>query len=208
MKYQIPHYPESPRFELDDASLIGQGNKRNCHAHPGDPAHCIKVARYQERWEECQEQSIVEWHYLRFLKRRRIPLHHVADCYGWVTTTSGVGLDLELVRNDDGTPALTLRNAMQNGAVSMDSIHTMLSELKAWALRHAVVIADLNTDNLMVRWTEGIPHFVIIDGLGSRHPGWKFYLYQRCKWLARFKTRRQWERQEKALFETLARITA
>lgn len=206
MIYPIPDSPPLPCFQLDETTIIGRGNKRDCHAHPNDPRRCIKVARHLDRWVECQEQTIVEWYYTSFLKRRDIPLRHAADCYGWANTSYGPGLVLERVRNNDGSPALTLRNAIEQRTISLEDADHMLDELKQWAISHSVVIADLNTDNLMVRWKNGLAHLVIIDGLGSRRADWKFTLYQKLPWLARFKTQRQWERQEISLFDTLHEI--
>src|SRR5690606_5573402 len=133
------------RLELSDDTLIGQGNKRDCHAHPQDPRLCIKVARDQARWQECHQQSVVEWYYLSHLRRQEVPFDHLVDCRGWVQTSRGIGLVLERVRDDDGGAAPTLGDALSSGHIRESEAFSLLATLKAWALKHAVVIADLNT---------------------------------------------------------------
>ncbi|GAB2796793.1 hypothetical protein GCM10027040_24150 [Halomonas shantousis] len=203
MKYAIPDFPSQPCYQLSDATLIGRGNKRDCHAHPTNPELCIKVARHPERWRECQEQNIVEWHYTNHLKQSGVPLDHAADCYGWVNTNYGAGLIMKRIREADGSSALTLRKALIKDRIDIKDTKLMLAELKRWAFQHAVVIADLNTDNLMVENHNGKLNFVFIDGLGSRKADRKFTLYQRFPSIARLKTYRQWKRQEKTLFRTV-----
>ncbi|MDI4637582.1 MULTISPECIES: YrbL family protein [Halomonadaceae] len=210
MTYFIPDVSDQAALELNDSLRIGRGNKRDCYVHPGDAGQCIKVARHQDRLEECQEQSIVEWFYLNHLKERQVPLTHIVDCYGWVNTRQGAGLALERVQQDCGRSALTLREALHQGQLNRAQLVRMLSELKSWATKYAVVIADLNTDNLMVRPgdDESGASLVLVDGFGSRKPDWKFTLYQRCLPFSRIKTQRQWKRQEVTLFDTVDEICA
>jgi hypothetical protein len=210
LTYFIPDVSDQAALELNDRLRIGRGNKRDCYVHPGDAGQCIKVARHQDRLEECQEQSIVEWFYLNHLKERQVPLTHIVDCYGWVNTRQGAGLALERVQQDCGRSALTLREALHQGQLNRAQLVRMLSELKSWATKYAVVIADLNTDNLMVRPgdDESGASLVLVDGFGSRKPDWKFTLYQRCLPFSRIKTQRQWKRQEVTLFDTVDEICA
>lgn len=196
LKYVIPKHPSSSSYQLSDSTLIGRGNKRDCYAHPEDPNLCIKVARYPERWQECQAQSIVEWYYTTHLKQRQVPLDHISDCHSWVQTNYAAGLVIERIRNEDGSPASTLRDALSTGRVEAAQTDRMLLELKHWLIKHAIAIADLNGANLMVKGQDGNDRLIFVDGIGSREPDWKFTLYQRHPWLARMKTKRQWKRQE------------
>jgi hypothetical protein len=199
LKYPIPEHSRSPYYELSDDTLIGQGNKRDCHAHPEDPNLCIKVARHPDNWRECHQQSVVEWYYLSHLRRRRVPFDHLVDCHGWVQTSRGSGLVLERVRDDEGSAAPTLGDALARGQVNELEAFSLLSTLRAWALKHAVAIADLNTANLMLRQRAGRRELVLVDGIGSRRAEWKFTLYQIFPALSRRKTRREWKHQGEGL---------
>lgn len=191
----MPDSLPGPVYELSEHTLIGRGSKRECHAHPGHDGLCIKVANDSARWVECQVQSVVESHYFAALSRRGVALRHMAACHGWVATTHGAGLVTERIRDDRGQPARTLREAVATGELDLTQAYMLLEALKQWALAHAVVIGDLRSTNLMVRWCDGQPSLVFVDGIGNRKLNWKFTLYLRYLWLARLKTRRQWRRQ-------------
>ncbi len=200
MKYVIPEHPPLPCYQLSERTLIGRGHKRDCHAHPDAPNLCIKVARHADRWQE----SAIEWYYITHLKQRRVPLDHIIDCYGWVQTNYGSGLVVERIRDGDGSPALTLCDAISAGKVDMNQTDIMLRKLKRWAISHGVAVAELNEVNLMVRKQGNDTNLVFIDGIGSRRKAdWKFTLYQRYPWFARMKTKRQWKRQEKEMRRAL-----
>jgi hypothetical protein len=199
LKYPIPEHCHSPYYELSDDTLIGQGNKRDCHEHPEDSSLCIKVARHPDNWEECHQQSVVEWYYLSHLRQRRVPFDHLVDCHGWVQTSRGAGLVLERVRDDAGSAAPTLGDALAHGDIDESEAFSLLSTVRTWALEHAVAIADLNTANLMLRHRAGHRELVLVDGIGSRRAEWKFMLYQTFPALSRRKTRREWKQQGEGL---------
>jgi len=206
LKYPIPEHSHSPYFELSDHTLIGQGNKRDCHVHPEDPGLCIKVPRHPDKWQECHQQSVVEWYYLSHLRRRRVPFDHLVDCHGWVQTSRGSGLVLERVRNDEGSAARTLGDALASGEIDESEAFSLLRALKSWALKHAVVIADLNTANLMLRHRAGRRELVLVDGIGARRAEWKFTLYQIFPALSRRKTRREWKHQGEGLARAIRNV--
>lgn len=206
MKYSIPTPPTSPAYHLTDKTIIGRGNKRDCHAHPDDPRLCIKVARHADRWHECQQQSIVEWYYLNHLKQRQVPLEHLADCHGWVNTNHGAGLVVERVRDDNNNAGVTLYDALNNRRIEARQAHRMLKSLGHWVITHSVVVADLNSTNIMVRKHHGENQLVFVDGVGSRKPEWKFTLYLRSPLFARLKTYRQWQRQGGRLAQVIDKL--
>lgn len=199
LKYPIPEHSDSPYYMLSDDTLIGQGNKRDCHEHPEDPGLCIKVARHPDNWEECHQQSVVEWYYLSHLRQRQVPFDHLVDCHGWVQTSRGAGLMLDRVRDDEGGLAPTLSDALTRGDIDEAEAFSLLSTVRTWALEHAVAIADLNTTNLMLRQRDGKRELVLVDGIGSRRAEWKFTLYQMFPTLSRRKTRREWKHQGEGL---------
>nr|WP_272884754.1 YrbL family protein [Chromohalobacter canadensis] len=203
LRYTIPNHPAHPVYELSEATLIGRGTKRDCHLHPGDSGLCIKVARYADSWWECQEQNIVDWYYINSLKKRNVPLDHLADCLGWVQTSYGAGLVTERVVDGDGYSTLTLRDAVGSGLVDMEQVTALLAVLKSWAFDYSVAVADLNGANLMLKKKGGEYILVFVDGIGSRKANLKFSLYQKYLWLARLKTKRQWQRQETSMFNVL-----
>ena len=69
----------------------------------------------------------------------------------------------------------------------------MLSELYAYLYRHAIIFADVGLNNLVCHKQNNNWHLTIIDGLGARRMGLKFFLYRKIHLLARMKLQRQWK---------------
>lgn len=195
----------APIYQLDEHTRIGLGHRRECHAHPERFSRCIKVAREASTADRADQNS-VEWRNFLALERRGVPLHHVARCHAWVRTNRGPGLVCERIRNADGRFARTLDEDVAHGAIEWAQTQALLAELEHWTLTFAVVVADLRSMNLMVRHGNNDMHLVFIDGLGGRRIDRNFVLRQHVPWLARRKTRRQWQKQGPATYAALKAI--
>lgn len=203
MADSIPHIPTDTFIELYENDLIGRGNKRSCYKHPDRSKLCIKVALNDNTWHE----NVIEWVYINHLKKRGVPLDHLIDCYYWVNTNFGPGLVFERVMDEDGSPSLSLADAVRNKVIGINDIAPMLEKLKGWAIKNSVVVAELNSVNMMVQKKNGIFKLVMVDGVGGRDRiTWKFYAYQRSKLLSRMKTRKQIKRLEPVLFDELTKL--
>lgn len=194
-----------PWCDLSTLTRIGRGSKRDCFAHPYDTGLCLKAARDVDT-SACHEQNRVEWRYGQWLQAHRVPLRHATRCSGWMRTAQGPALVVERVRDCDGTLAVTLRDALLWGDISLDGAQAMLAQVRRWALKYAVVVADLRSTNLMVRHDNGT-HLVFVDGLGARRLGPAFERQMRAPLLARLKTRRQWRRQKARIYTAIAALS-
>lgn len=196
-----------PYIKLDRSGCIGQGHQRECHVHPQNSQLCIKVPRHDEQGT-AKDQNSVEWRTFVNLKRRGVPLQHVAYCYDWVDTNHGPGLVCERVLNMDGSWARTLEEEVSVGTITLEQLDEAAQNLKDWSWTNAVVVADLRGSNLMVRHVDNGIQLVFIDGLGGRKLDQTFALRQKIAWLGRRKTRRQWRQQWPDKYDQLKRWLA
>jgi hypothetical protein len=193
----IPYIPANSFIELSENELIGRGNKRFCYKHPVESMLCIKVARKPTSWHE----NVIEWVYINHLKKQNVPLDHLIDCYYWINTNFGPGLVFERVMDEDGNPSPSLAEAIRKSKVEISDISPMLEDLKRWAIHHNVVVAELNSVNMMVQKKDGTYKLMMVDGVGARDRiSWKFHVYQKSKFFSRMKTRKQIKRLEPVLF--------
>jgi len=203
LAYGIPYIPATSFVELSEGDLIGKGNKRACYKHPDDQKLCIKVAHKATTWHE----NVIEWIYINHLKQQDVPLDHLIDCYYWTNTNFGPGLVFERVMDEDGTPSPSLAEAIRTRRVEISDISPMLEFLKKWAIHHSVVVAELNSVNMMVQKKNGSYNLMMVDGVGGRDRiTWKFYMYMKSNVFSRMKTRKQIRRLEPILFDEVSNI--
>jgi hypothetical protein len=166
--------------------LIGSGGDRDVWRHPVNPALCVKVAKpSQER-----AQNDIDYDYSSYLARRRVHGPHLTRMHGWVETNRGRGLVFDLVQQPDGTPCPTLPQALRAGMLDEDAAHRLISEAFDWMIANKVVLGDCGVSNFVVRdGADGSRHLVVVDGLGARHFGFKYWIRRRLAFLARRKTR-------------------
>lgn len=199
----IPYIPANSFVELSESELIGKGNKRFCYKHPIDSMLCIKVARNPSSWHE----NVIEWVYINHLKKQNVPLDHLIDCYCWVNTNFGPGLVFERVMDGDGNPSPSLADAIKTRKIDLSEVSPMLEDLKSWAFNYSVVVAELNSVNMMIQKKNGVYKLIMVDGVGGRDRiSWKFYAYQRSKFFSRLKTRKQIKRLEPVLFNEIREL--
>jgi len=179
---------------IDENLLIARGSERKCYAHPSMPDYCLKVPVISGLGRSCPQCRIDVYTAAR-LKARNVPLLHAPDCLGWVETSMGPAILVERIIDLDGKNSLTLKESIETGEFVWEKIEEMLNTLKKWAVKHAVVISELNVKNLMYRKNGSGGHLVIIDGLGGRKPDLVFFLRQHIPWMARQKTKKRWPRE-------------
>ncbi len=158
----------APPLDLDRALWIGSGWKRDCYLHPDEPGLCIKVARdkpggarrLRERlssWARAENTGDAhnrrEWQAYGTFGAQLAPF---VPCYhGFIATSRGPGLVVELVRDAHGSPSAPLRDwlhdgTQERGAALLDQFRIffdMLATRDLWLM-------DLNLQNFMIQVTE------------------------------------------------------
>lgn len=151
--------------DLSAATLIGHGWKRDCYLYPGDAGRCIKVPsispkgakRLRERFTEWRHGGSIgdqhnarEWAvYGRFkdLLAPYLPVYH-----GFVATTRGRGLLIDVVRDADGSPSAHLKDWLR--VAPAEKAAPLLAQLDALLdllLSHEIWLMDLNLTNFVAQ---------------------------------------------------------
>ncbi|MAL99566.1 YrbL family protein [Hydrocarboniclastica marina] len=163
---------------------FAEGGNRLCFVHPENPERCIKVRRPDfsleerrrqkgfpknlkplSRFDDNREEAAVM---TGLARRYGEPIYrHVSRCYGFVATSHGPGLISELIRNEDGTIASTLKKLLWDRGMTPECDRAIGDLCSFWE-KLAVPSRDLLLHNLVVEQTRsGASRIVVIDGLGS-----------------------------------------
>lgn len=161
-------------INLDDARLIGHGWKRDCYLHPGDPGLCIKVPSVSPKGTKRIRERFSEWHHggsigdqhnarewAAYRQVGGLLAPYLPACHGFVATSRGRGLIVELMRNADGRPSAHLKDWLrETPADAAAPLLGRLNELFDLLLRHEIWLMDLNLTNFVAQ----------IDGDGGARP--------------------------------------
>ncbi len=181
---------EANHYDLHSALPLGEGNERICYLHPDDKYKIIKVTKQASNG---RNQNQIEKIYLQELQQRKVPLQFIPSVYSWMNTSKGKGLVFDRIMNDDESPLLSLAECLQRKLICWSDANQLLSELYEYLHRYSIIFADVGLNNLVCYKQNNTWQLAIIDGLGARRLGLKFYIYRKFHLLARIKLKRQWK---------------
>lgn len=166
--------------------LVAEGSDRQCWHHPDNPALCIKVQK--PGW--LRPQNRIEWHYARYLQRRKIKSQYIALPIKMVETNLGVGLVYPLIHDHNGQPSLPLDEALKRKTITPSQARRLIKQTFAWLEKHRVLFADYSLDNMVVQ-NHGNERYtlVIVDGLGARNFNINYFINLRLPYKAVIKAR-------------------
>lgn len=172
-------------LRLKGLEPFGVGGRRACYIHPHDPGKCVKVLRTDSartvrhkktlipaHWRREYDNNAHEKHVLDSMLARIGPqmAAHFPIPYGMVATDLGPGFVLDLVRDEDGRIARSLRELFSTG-VPPEIIRPAFTEFGDFLLQHRILTRKLLDHNIVVSMKNGKPNrMVLIDGLGD--PAW------------------------------------
>lgn len=176
--------------KLNDSLLLGKGNERLCYLHPDDPTKIIKIAH---KHQNGRNQNKLEEIYARYLEKKGVSFDHITRCYGSVDVDGEKGVVFERVVNSDGSASRTFTDMVKQHRISLEEAQALLDDLRNYLVDNTILFVDVSLDNIMCREEEdGSYSLIIVDGLGARRPGFKFWLYRHVPLYAAYKVKTQW----------------
>lgn len=177
---------------LDESLFLGKGNERLCYIHPEDNTRIIKVP-YKEK--NSRNQNELEYIYYKYLEKKGVSFEHIAKCYDRVSVGDKKGLVFDRVLDFDGSSSKTLNELIRGNIINYIQAKELLEELRIYLEKNSVIFVDVSFDNMMCQKQEdGKYKLIIIDGLGGRRLGFKFWLYRNIPIYVKYKIKLQWEK--------------
>jgi len=189
---------------LEDKDLIAKGGERACYIDPRDNSKVIKVLYIKS---EDNRQNELEYIYMKHLDKKKKDLSAVTKCYGYVNTNKGKGLVFDRVLDYDLQTSKSLRYYMVNKLIDLKTQEKLLLELKKYLEQNGILFVDTSLTNIFCqKLTDSNYKLIIVDGLGAKRIGIKFWLYQHCKLYAMYKIKRQWSKLTQMYNKDIIRI--
>ncbi|WP_052502698.1 YrbL family protein [Halarcobacter anaerophilus] len=176
--------------KINDDLLIAKGGERACYIHPEDNTKVIKILYTQGIHNN---QNRLEYIYMNYLKKKEKNLSHLTNCYGFIKTDKGEGLVFDRVLNYDKTPAKSFRYMVANKILSLEEQKILINELKEYLEKNQILFVDTSLTNIFCpEIKKGKYKLIIVDGIGAKRMGIKFWFYQKSKIYTKYKIKRQW----------------
>lgn len=176
------HPTRHETVSLANAEPFAVGGRRWCFEHPVNPAWCIKINRTDEgRFGRLEKRRLAPVAVRRGLDdnrhdRRELTalerrlgrrFAHLPRYHGEVETDKGTGFVFDLVRDDDGRIARTVRALLCEG-IPLDDLRPAFNELADFLVRNRVLTRALLDHNIVAqRLSEGGWSLTLIDGFGD-----------------------------------------
>lgn len=148
-------------IQLTDDLIIGKGRDRICYEHPNNKNLCIKISISNNK------QSKREVRYFKFLKNRSVNLAKISTFQGHVITNLGKGYSFDLIRDEDGNVAKTLRQCLELKTFTINEIQPKLLELKEYLVQNKICVRDISPSNISCQETSKGINLFIIDGASN-----------------------------------------
>ncbi len=179
-------------IKLDDSLLIAKGGERVCYIHPNDNRKIIKIL-YKKGSHN--NQNSLEYIYMNYLTSKKIDISHITNCYGYIMTNLGKGLVFERVFDYDNKPSKSFRYMIANQLIDEKEQRKLLDELKQYIDKNKILFIDNSMTNIFYKKTSSTnSKLVIVDGLGAKRIGFKFYLYLYAPFYRNYKIKKQWQK--------------
>lgn len=182
----------SKNIILEEKNLLGKGRERACYINPNDNTKVIKVVY---RTSQKLNQNELESEYLKFLEKKKIPLHHLSKCYGFLDTNLGKGYIFDRVLDYTGKGSISFKDMVLNEVLSSKVEKELLEELKDYLLKNNIIFVDIALSNIFCQEVSSNHYKLIIsDGIGGKRTGLKSKLYLYFSLFTKYKVNKQWKK--------------
>ena len=179
-------------INLTKSDLIAKGSERECYLYPGDNEKIIKIIYSKGKHNQ---QNHLEYIYMQYLLKKNKDLSLLTKCYGYVKTNLGDGLVFDRVLDFDLTPSKSFRYYIANKLISVEYQQQLLNHLQDYLEKNGILFIDTSLTNIFCKKiTSNEYQLIIVDGLGAKRMGLKFWLYRNLQPYAKYKMKRQWQK--------------
>jgi len=190
-------------LHLTEDLLLAKGSERSCYLHPFDNEKVIKIAPEKKG---SRNQNTLEAHYHSFLMRSNKNLEYLTHCFGFVETNLGKGLVFTRVLNYDGTASHSLSYMIYHKKVLADTLRENLNSLLSYLSANQILFSDIDCGNVFCKKVNSEEYvFIVVDGLGARRFGYKYWLYLNIGFYRRYKIVKQGLRMKKHFEKSLVK---
>lgn len=179
-------------LKLNETDYIAKGNERVCYKHPDNEDKLVKVEyiAYKDR-----NQNVIEKAYYAYLEKRKVSYIHITKFYGAINTNHGEGLIFEYIKNFDNTTPKTFEDVIKEKQIPKEEIDDLLNRLRIYLEENGIVFGDPVLSNLAFQKIAPSKfRLVIVDGLGARRVGLRFWLQMHSNIYNKFRIRKQWKK--------------
>jgi hypothetical protein len=189
---------------LTENDLIAKGSERACYLDPTNNSNVIKII-YSEGSHN--QQNELEYIYMNYLKKNNKNLSSITQCYGYVETNLGQGLVFDRVLDFDLTPAKSFRYYISKKIISISLQGKLLRDLQEYLEQNGILFVDTSLTNIFCqRISDEEYKLIIVDGLGAKRMGIKFWLYRHFPLYSKYKMKRQWSKLIKMYEKDVKRV--
>lgn len=177
---------------LSSTNYLSEGNDRVCYNHPDAKEKVIKISKSKRN---SKKQNLLDYSYFKFLEKKKTDFSQISKCNKWVDTNLGRGLVCDKIINFDNTPSKTFEEVVLNNDLDEEVELILLEQLKNYIFQNNILFIDVSLSNLMLKKINKNEFIlIIIDGLGARRYGIKFYLQRTINILTKRKIKKQWNK--------------
>ena len=163
-------------IELQKNNIIAKGGERTCYVHPKDNNKLIKIVHTKGNHNK---QNTLEHIYMNYLKKKNKDLTQVAQYYGEIDSNLGSGLVYERIMDYNNEASKSFRYYVANKLIKQDIQQKLIEELRLYLEKNSILFVDTSLTNIFCKKTDEDNYtLIIVDGLGAKRMGGKFWLYR------------------------------
>lgn len=175
--------------------FIARGGERECYSHPLDPTKVVKVLYKKDGvYAYNGSRNDLDRIYYNFLKKSKISFFNLTKCYGFANTNLGKGLIFDKVCDYNGKISMALSDVIAKKILNSTTESTLINNLQTYVLKNNILFIDSGLHNILCcEYEKNKYKLVIIDGLGAKRNGFKFWLYLHSSFYTKYKVKKEWE---------------
>lgn len=183
----------SEKLNLTQELFVVSGGERDVYQHPMDSTKIIKVLSKDLAGN--RNQNDLDYKYFKFLEKKEIQFTHLPKCYDYVDTNLGKGLVVDKICDYNGNISISFLDVVMKELFFIDIQNKLVEDLRNYLFKNNILFIDIGLYNVLCcEYEEGKYRLVIIDGLGGRRLGIKFWLYLNSKIYTKYKIKKSWNR--------------